>query len=130
MISTLIKFEARRIFGNVVFQDQLILELRGLRHDQVLIVGCEFGFGSSHVQRGHGTDFQLLLVVVVEFCGYLDGFRLHLDIFPGVNEFPVRGNGVRYGGDRLLRESQVGDLAIVFGNEDIPPVYRTAESLK
>ena len=69
MISTLMRLEAEGIFRNVILQDKLVLKLRGLRDDQILPVGGEFGFGAGDVKWRHGADFELLFVVVIKFFG-------------------------------------------------------------
>ncbi len=86
------------------------------------MIGSEFGFSASDVERSHGTDFQLFFIVVVEFVGNGDGLLLDFDVFAGVNEFPIGGDGVGDGGDGLLSEREISDLAIVFGNDDVAAI--------
>ena len=86
------------------------------------MIGSEFGFGASDVERSHGADFQLFFIVVVEFVGNGDGLLLDFDVFASVNEFPIGVDGVGDGGDGLLSEREISDLAIVFGNDDVAAI--------
>ena len=54
------------ILGNDVLESLLGLELRGLRHDEILAVRRKLGFGAGDVERSKRSDFELLLVVVVK----------------------------------------------------------------
>jgi len=50
---------------------------------------------------------------------------LDADVFAGVDEFPIGGDGVGDGGDGLLSESEVGDLAVVLGDDDVAAIDGT-----
>src|SRR5208283_4343812 len=77
---------------------------------------------------GHGADVELLLVVAIELFGDGDGLLCDLDVFAGVGEFPIGGDGVCGGGDGLLGESEIGDFAIVLGNDDIAAIDEAARA--
>ena len=114
--------------GNGVFQRLLVLQLDGLRNDEILPVGSQLGFGAGYVERGHSADLELLFVVVEKL--FRDGhcLLLHLHVFPRVHEFPVGGDCICGSGDGLLRKGEVGDLSIIFCDEDVAAIYREAEA--
>ncbi len=106
------------------------MQLCGSGDDQVLIIGGQFGFRAGHIQRRHGADFQLFLVIVVEFFRDRNSLLLHVHVKPGIDQFPISVDGVGDGGDGLLSKSQVGDLAIVPGNKNIAAVGEEAETVE
>ncbi len=116
-------FGVERIAGNRVFQSLLVCELNGLCDDEVLLVSRKFRLRARDIQRSHRTDFELLSVVAIQLFRNSHGLLLDSDILPGVGEFPIGGDGIRDGGDSLLRKSQVGDFAVVVSDDNIPAVH-------
>src|SRR5208337_3889533 len=81
-----------------------------------------------NVEGSHGADVELFFVVAIELFGDGDGVLRDIDVFAGVGEFPIGGDGVGRGGDGLLGESKIGDLAIVFGDDDIAAIDEAASA--
>ncbi len=79
------KVGSQRIFRDGVLEGLFLLQLSGLRDDEILVVGRQFRFRARHVQRRHGADLQLFLVVVVEFFCDRDGLLLHVHVLPSVD---------------------------------------------
>ena len=121
-------FGIKGIAGDGVLKRLLVLQLNSLRHDEILPVGSQLRFGASDIERSHGADLELLLIVVVEFLGNGNGLLLDFDVFTRVDKLPVSGDGAGRGGDGLLRESEVGNLAVVLCNDDVAAIHGQAES--
>src|SRR5208337_3462794 len=81
-----------------------------------------------NVEGSHGADVELLLVIAIELFGDGDGVLRDIDVFAGVGEFPIGGDGVGRGGDGLLGEGKIGDHAIVFGDDDIAAINEAASA--
>ena len=124
------KIGSQRILADGVLQDLLILKLNRLRNDQVLAIGGEFGFGTSDIERGHGSDLELFLVVVIEFLGNGRGLLLNFHVFPREHKLPIGSDCVRGGGNRLLRKRPIRDFAIVLGDTNIPCVDRAPKAIQ
>jgi len=68
----------QRILADEVFSGLLILEMQGLRHNQVLAVRGYLGLSASDFERSHRADFQLLPIVVIKL------FRHGKQLVPGL----------------------------------------------
>ena len=55
---------------------------------------------------------------------------LNVDVLAGVDEFPVGIDGICDGGDGLLRKSQISDLAIIFGDDDVAAIREEPETVQ
>ena len=107
-----------------------MLQLIGLGHDQILLIGGQLRFGSQYVERGHGSDFQLLLVVAIELLRNSHRRFLYLYIFTVENQFPVIIRSLGHGRDHLLRELRIRHFDVVFRFDDVARVGQDSESVE
>ena len=120
----------QQILGDVVQQYRLLLQFGRLRHDQILLVGRQLRFRCQHVQRRHGSNFQLFLVVTVKFLRNADGRFLHLHVFAVENQFPVIVRSLRHGRNHLLGELRIRHLYVVAGLDNVTSVRQNPEAVQ
>ena len=97
---------------------------RGLRGDEIGFAGGDLLLGLQHVQRRHGSDFQLLLVVAQQLLRQLQGLLRDVHRQGGADQIPVGGNHGIQGGVQLLLELVVGHPEVVLGDPDVARVDR------
>ena len=95
-----------------------------------MAAGSYFRLRASDVQGRHGANFELLFVVVVKLVGHGYGLLLDFNVFARVDELPVGVDGVGDGGDGLIHENQISDLAIILGNHDIAAADISAKAVQ
>ena len=93
------------------------------------MVGSQFRLRARDVQRRHGADFQLFLIVIVKFFGNGHRLLLHVHVIARKDQFPIRIDCVGDRGDGLQRECPIRDLAVILGNVNLPLVDAGSETI-
>src|SRR4029077_21239186 len=121
---------SQRVLRDGVQQNLFVLEFDGLGNDQILVIGGQLGLRAGDIERRHGANAELLLVVVVKLLGNGHGFVLDLHICARVYEFPVSRDGIGDGGDGLQSESPIGDLTVVFRDAQVACINSQSKAVK
>ncbi len=120
----------QRILGDGILQDLFVLQLHGLRNDQVLLVGGQLRFRAGYVKRGQRAYLQLLFVVAIQSLRYRNRLLLHIDVGAGIDQFPVGSDSGGHRRNRLLFKSVIRQFAIVLGDHDIAAIGKASESVQ
>ena len=75
-----------------------------MRADERLLVGGDTGFGIDHIERRHGTHFQLLAIVGEQLVTLLESVLLGLHVLVCLDQAPVNGLHLVHGVENLLPE--------------------------
>ena len=86
--------------------------------------------GADDLDRRHGPDLGLTLGIIERFLAIGQRFLRHAHVFVGVDEIPIHVLDLIDRGDDLQAKSDVGNLAVVFGDANEAHVRQKAKALK
>ena len=112
-----------------IFEDRLLLQDPCLGDRQGLLSRRQLGLGADDGNWRQRPDFHLLLVIAQQLLVEIHGLLLDLHVFAEANEIPIQIDYIRDDIDHLLLENQIGQLAVILGDLDVPRVHRNAEAL-
>ena len=115
------------LFGNHGLDHFRLLQVVGLRHDQLLLVAGKFGFCLHHVEWGHGADLNLFLVVLHKFLRIVDGGLRHTNLVTVCQQRVVGIQNLGNGSNHLLAKFTIRHVQVISCNADINPIGPTAE---
>ena len=116
--------------GEGVFDHRFLLEQVCFRDGQFLLAARDFGFGADDFDRGEGADFDLFLIVVVEFLVQGESLALDDNVFVGGDKVPVEADDAGDGGDDLLFKDEFRNLVIIPGDANISVINGEAKALE
>src|SRR5450432_552904 len=113
-----------------VLHEQLLQLKIVLRHNQILLIRGDRTLRAHHLNRRHRPDLRLALAVVQSLLRVGQRLLLHADVFVSEDQIPVHVLNLVDGGDYLQAESNVGNLAVIFGDANESSVGQRAKSLQ
>ena len=118
------------ILAQRVLDNRLLLQQPGLREHQILFRTGDSGLGANDLNRRHGSDVHLLLVVAIKLLVVGKRLLLGADVVVESNQIPIQLHHTGYRRNHLLLELQVGCFAVVARDTNVAVVHRHTEALQ